>query len=146
MTAKDHNKLLSIFLFIKAALSAFGGLVVMLMYGGFGLFGMSQGKKEDLVFGSIFLVVGIVVGLILLAFAFVEFMAGRKMIKEQPSGRTWGIVASIMSLINFPLGTALGVYGLWFLFGDMGKNFYLGGGMNTPSSFQPPPPPPHSWQ
>jgi hypothetical protein len=143
MTAKDHNKLFSILMMIKGGLSAFGALVVVLIYGGIGLFGMSQGKKEDLVLGGIFVGVAVVVGLILFAFAFVEMMAGWKMFKEKSSGRAWGIVASIASLINIPLGTALGVYGLWFLFGDQGKQFYgLGGQMYN----QMPPPPPQNWK
>ena len=55
------------------------------------------------------------------------------------------IVGSIVSCLSFPIGTAAGVYGLWFLFGDLGKQFYLG---SSPQyAFQnPPAPPPNSWQ
>lgn len=146
MTGKDHNKLISILLLVKSGLTAFGGLIMVLMYGGLGLFGMSQGKKDDVFIGGIFVVMAVIVGIIVFAIAAVELMAGWKMLKEKPSGRTWGIVASILMLINVPLGTALGIYGLWFLFGDLGKNFYLSNGMYEPGQFQPPPPPPHSWQ
>jgi len=79
---------------------------------------------------------------VILVFAGVTLMAGWKMLKEKTVGRTWGIAASIISLLSFPLGTALGIYGLWFLFGEGGKNFYRGG--NSINNF--PPPPPNHWQ
>lgn len=128
---------------IKGGLTLFGGIIVVLVYGGLGILGLSVGKKdEDLVIGGIFLAMAVLVGLIILAFAAVELMAGWRMLKEKPSGRTFGIIASIISLINIPLGTALGIYGLWFLFGEEGKRFYSGGaGIN-----QFPPPPPANWQ
>jgi hypothetical protein len=62
---------------------------------------------------------------------------------DKPGARNWGIAASIICLLSVPLGTALGVYGLWFLFGEEGKRHYLGGGDYAPRSF---PPPPNNWQ
>ena len=56
-----------------------------------------------------------------------------------------GILSGMMmegGSISFPLGTAAGVYGMWFLFGDEGKRFYLGGGQ---PQFQSLPPTPGSW-
>jgi hypothetical protein len=60
-----------------------------------------------------------------------------------PIGRTLGIVVCSLMLLSFPLGTALGVYGLWFLLGDMGKALYTGTPM--PVREDPAPPPPNSW-
>jgi hypothetical protein len=37
-------------------------------------------------------------------------------------------------------GTAVGVYGLWFVFGDQGKAFFDG-----PDFIPPPAPPPNNW-
>jgi hypothetical protein len=52
-----------------------------------------------------------------------------------------GIVAAIPSLIGIPLGTALGLYTLWFMTSEKGKTFYLSGGEEQ----YLPPPPPQSW-
>ncbi|MBX5483223.1 MAG: hypothetical protein IRZ16_15485 [Myxococcaceae bacterium] len=42
--------------------------------------------------------------------------------------RHWGKVVAIIdcaiALLSFPLGTALGVYGLWFLIGPMGTEWF----------------------
>jgi hypothetical protein len=147
MTGRDHNKLLSIFFFVQGGLQLFGGLIAVLLYGGMGVFVMSQSRKsEEQMAGGVFLIFAVVVGVLILAFAGVTLLAGWKMLKEKQGAKTFGIIASILSLLSFPLGTALGVYGLWFLFGDAGKRFYDGGGNTTGYDAPPRPPSPNSWQ
>ena len=143
MTGKDHNKVLSILMFVQGGLQLFVGILVALMYGGIGTFMLTNARRDDeQMMGGMFIALAVIVGLVILAFAGVTLLAGWKMLKEKSGGRTWGIIASIISLISFPLGTALGVYGLWFLFGKGGKSFYAGG--NSANNF--PPPPPNNWQ
>jgi len=142
MTAKDHNKLLGIFFFINAGLSVLGGLFVGLIYGGMGAMMLANGRRQEETMGAIFLVMAVVVTAMVLVFAAFYGFAGWKIYKEQKIGRILGIVASSICLLSFPLGTALGVYGLWFLLGDQGKAFYEGREMMPVGS----PPPPNSWQ
>jgi hypothetical protein len=145
MTGKDHNKLLSIFHLIQGGLQAFGGIIVALVYGGLG-FAMRQSARggEEQIMGTIFIVLAFVIAPIILLFAAINLTAGYKMLKEKAGARNWGIAASAVSLLSIPLGTALGVYGLWFLLGDEGKQFYLGG--NRQQNMFNPPPPPQNWQ
>ncbi|MGI9055509.1 MAG: hypothetical protein ACR2F2_06875 [Pyrinomonadaceae bacterium] len=145
MTARDHNKLLSIFFFIMGGLQLLAAIFIVLMNGGMGTFILTSAKRdEEQAMGGMFLVLGIFIGLFIMVFAGLFLFTGWKLLKEQAIGRTLGIVGSILSLLSFPLGTALGIYGLWFFFGDQGKAFYSGyrGNLNS----QPPPPPPNSWQ
>jgi len=145
MTGKDHNKLLSIFHLIQGGLQAFGGIVVALVYGGLGI-AMRQSARggEEQMMGTIFIVLAFVIAPIILLFAAINLTAGYKMLKEKAGARNWGIAASVVSLLSIPLGTALGIYGLWFLLGDEGKQFYLGGNNYARNNF--PPPPPQNWQ
>jgi hypothetical protein len=76
-------------------------------------------------------------------FVIPQLLGGWKLLKEKPAARIWGTVGSVVALLSFPLGTAVGIYGLWFLFGDEGKRFYLPGGNAAVNNFQPPP---HNWQ
>lgn len=146
MTGKEHNKLLSIFFFVQGGLQLFGGVIVGIMYAGIGGAMLANSRREDeQVVGGIFMGLGIVVGIIMLLFAALDFLIGFKMLKEKPIGRTLGIIGSILSLFSFPLGTALGVYGLWFLFGKKGKEFYALAGHDGQRLYAPPPPP-NSWQ
>lgn len=145
MTAKEHNKLLSIFFFIQGGIQLLAGIFIVLVYGILGGSMMSVGSTDqDQFVGGVFLVMAVVVGAIMLLISGFYLFSALKMLREQKIGRTLGVIGSIFSLMSFPLGTALGVYGLWFLFGDVGRGFYEGiehAGMNYT-----PPPPPNSWQ
>jgi hypothetical protein len=145
MTAKEQNKLAGIFLMVHGALQAAFMLFICLIYGGVGaalLFGAQ--KQEDQFVGGIFVVVIVFLAIFSLLFVLPQLIGGWKMLKERPNARTWGIIGSIVSCLSFPLGTAAGVFGLVFLFGDAGRQFYLGG--PVVNSFNPPPPQPNSWQ
>lgn len=145
MTAKEHNRLLSIFFFVQGGLQVLGGILVGLIYGGLGAFMLSSSRRdEDQMMGGIFVAMAVVVGLMVFAFAVLDLFTGWKLHKEQPIGRVLGIVASCIALLGFPLGTALGIYGLWFFLGDKGKEFY--GGRGPGGYSHSPPPPPNSWQ
>ena len=145
MTARDHNKLLSIFYFIMAGLQLFAAIFVFIMYVGIGGVLMSSSTREDeQMMGGLFVGMGVFVAVIILVIGAFTLYTAFKVLREQPIGRTLGIIISILVLLSFPLGTALGIYGLWFFFGEVGKNFYAG--LSPGSSMPPPPPSPNSWQ
>jgi hypothetical protein len=151
MTATDHNKILSILFFVKGGMLALAALILVVVYGLFGaIFGaalISAGKGEEKLIGAgvggAFVVFAIIIGLFILMFAGLYFMAGWKLHKHQRSAKVWVTIASCLALLNFPLGTALGAYALWFVYGDMGKALYDGG---PQGGYVQPPPPPHGWQ
>ena len=146
MTAQEHNSLLSIFFFIQGGVQVVVGLFIGIIYGGLGSVFMASGRTEqDQMMGGLFVVLGVVLGIVLLAFAAFTLFTANKVRKVQGVGRMLGIVISILSLFSFPLGTALGIYGLWFFFGDMGKMLYASAGESYRPSYAPPPPP-NSWQ
>jgi len=116
---------------------------VFLVYGGMGTFMMASARRsQDQTVGGVMLVIGLFAAVLVLVFSAFYAFSGWKLYKQQQIGRTLGIVASILCLMNFPLGTALGVYGLWFLLGEEGKRLYLGGMLPA----HHPPPPPNSWR
>jgi small-conductance mechanosensitive channel len=144
MTAKEHNNLLGIFILIQGGLTVFVGLLLVLIYGGMGVALMGAGPDDGArMAGGMIFVIGLIVAVVVIAFSALYLYTGFKIRKQQSIGRTLGIIVSVLSLFSFPLGTALGIYGLWFLLGDMGKELYLG----QPTGFATsPPPPPNSWQ
>lgn len=145
MTARDHNNLLGIFFLIQGGLLAFTGIMLAIIYGAMGVAMVGAGRHDGgAAVGGVFIVLAFVIGGLLLLLGALDLFTGFKVRKMAPIGRILGIIVSIMSLFSFPLGTALGVYGLWFLFGDMGKALYLGG--LASGAYDPPPPPPNSWQ
>lgn len=146
MTAKEHNKLVGIFLMAHGGFQAVVMVILGIVYGVIGSAILVGGKRgEEQMVGAVFIGMVFLMFFISLIFLLPQIIGGFKLFRERPNARTWGIVGSIIACLSFPLGTAAGVYGLWFLFGDEGKRFYLGG--QQPLFQNPPqPPPPNSWQ
>ena len=145
MTAKDQNRLVGIFLMAHGGMQLLIMLMLVLIYGlmGVGIAAASR-NQEGIFVGGVFIVMVLFVLFISLLLIVPQIFGGWKMYKELPGARTWGIIGSIVACLSFPLGTAAGVFGLVFLFGEEGKRFYLGGNNYAPQSF--PPPPPNNWQ
>ncbi len=145
MAAKDTNKLAGIFLMIHGGIQTLIMGIFVLIYGGIGVGMLTTARKDDEQVAGAFLIgFALIIGFIFLLFIIPQLLGGWKMIKEKPNARTWGIIGSIVACLSFPLGTAAGVFGLVFLFGDEGKQFYLGGNSYSNNAF--PPPPPNNWQ
>ena len=138
--------MVGIFLMVHGGIQAVVMVLIGLIYGGIGVAMLMGGTKdEEQIIGVVFIAMVVFLLTFSLLFVLPQVIGGIKMFRESPNARGWGIVGSIVSCLAFPLGTAAGVYGLWFLFGDEGKQFYLGGHQRA---FQasPQPPPPNSWQ
>jgi len=59
--------------------------------------------------------VGTTVGLLMAALGLPGVSAGYGLLKRKPWARILAIVIGILNLINFPVGTAIGLYTLWVL-------------------------------
>lgn len=142
MTAKDHNRILGILFLVWGGLQIFGlGIGILMMLGFGGAILSSAPSRDAAPIAAMFGIMSVMM-VVLMIFAIPAIIAGFKMRKEKPSAKTWVLVAAILALLNFPLGTALGVYALWFIFGDQGKSLYSGG--VSGGNFTPPSP--NSWQ
>ncbi|MEO7539009.1 MAG: hypothetical protein ABIV21_03210 [Pyrinomonadaceae bacterium] len=147
MTAKEHNRLVGIFLMAHGGFQFVIMIVMCIVYAIIGSAMLVGGQKgEEQMVGAVFIGVIALIFVVSMVFLLPQIIGGYKLWKERPNARTWGIVGSIVSCMSFPIGTAAGVYGLWFLFGDLGKQFYLGGGNQYMFQTPPQPPAPNSWQ
>ncbi|MCY7377293.1 MAG: hypothetical protein LH472_15145 [Pyrinomonadaceae bacterium] len=145
MTAKEQNKLVGIFLMIHGGIQSLVMIFIALFYGviGAGVFASAQ-RQEEQIIGAVLVAAIVFIIFFSLLFIIPQLVGGWKIYKEAPNARIWGIIGSIVACLSFPLGTAAGVFGLVFLFGEEGKRFYLGGNSYAPPSF--PSPPPNNWQ
>lgn len=64
------------------------------------------------------------VGLAMVAIAVGTFMAGWGLLQYKPWARIVAIIAAILGILHFPLGTALGIYALWVLLSEPGRQYY----------------------
>src|SRR5258708_40001362 len=125
MTGKEQANLLGLFFWIFTGFQVFGiAIVTLIMIVYFGVIMTVIPHKVDdptpvlLWFG--FIVVLAIILASFLLFTIPKIVAGYGLRKEKSWARIWAIVACCMAVLSFPLGTALGVWGLIFLFGDEG--------------------------
>lgn len=131
MTAIEHNKILAIGLGAFAAIFAFTILLLLVVsLGVFVALSISlanetgNGQQAGIgVLGGVVAVIfyGLLGAIIVVPMA----LASRKMLKRRRNARIWGIIAAILVAAIIPLGTMLGIYGLWFFFSAEGRRFYL---------------------
>jgi hypothetical protein len=150
MSPKEHARLLGLLLWIYAGLQLLiVGFVALIWFGAFGMI-MSEVSRAprkasdpnpEAVMGIVVIImIGILATLII--FLIPKIVAGFGLRNGRSWAKIWAIIACCLAVINIPLGTALGVYGFWFIFGDLGKAYFDGpqGMSNVP------PPPPNNWQ
>ncbi|MEP6743580.1 MAG: hypothetical protein ABJB61_13865 [bacterium] len=130
MTTDQHNKIVTIGFAAFAAIFFFTfALLLVVSVGVFLALGITfanetgDSKQAGIgILGGIFAVIFyLVLGII---FVVPLAVASWKMLKRKARARFWGIIAAILLIPIFPLGTMLGVYGLWFFFSAEAKQCY----------------------
>ena len=121
---ETHVKVLGIVNIVSGVLGLCGALVLMLVFGGvMGIVGADAGEGAEVALPIIGLTGGLLVMFIVIT-SLPAVIIGYGLYKIQPWSRIAGIVLSIVSLLWFPLGTILGVYGLWVLFSAEGQRVF----------------------
>ena len=70
-------------------------------------------------------IIGQSIGTALFIFATPGFICGYGLITKKSWSRVFGIILSCLSLLSIPIGTAIGIYGLWTLFKDETIDLFL---------------------
>jgi hypothetical protein len=114
---KKHVQILGILNIVWGALGLLGALIVMAIFGGAaGIIGTAA--RHDPGAGvaiSIVSFVGGLIFLVLLIASVPSVVAGVGLVNGAPWARILAIIVSVLHLFNIPIGTALGIYGLWVL-------------------------------
>ena len=109
-----HVHLLGILWIAYSVISGFGGIILIIVgntiFGPFGLPHMPGGGPPLFIRPLL-----TVIAIVLLFKAAVGAAAGVGLLQRQDWGRILATVLGVISLINIPFGTALGIYTLWVL-------------------------------
>jgi ABC-type sulfate transport system permease subunit len=129
MTAQDHNKTLGILFLIFGSVN-----ILLLIPVALQTTQALKGIEDNAALSpnpesvhnamGLLMILLIVLGVFSLASSIMEIVAGFGLFKRQTWAPAAATIAAIVSLINLPIGTVLGIYALWFLFGSKGRNFY----------------------
>ena len=94
-----------------------GGFVFMLLTG----LGQSVSDPEA---RAILPLVGSTVGLLLALLSVPGMAAGSGLLTRKSWARVLAIVMAVLGLLNFPVGTAIGIYALWVLLQTSAANYF----------------------
>ncbi|HYW41398.1 MAG TPA: hypothetical protein VE959_00995 [Bryobacteraceae bacterium] len=113
---EQHVKMVGILHIVLGSLGVLGALVVLMIFGGLaGLAGVSDHEGLGATAVPILGAIGLFCCGVVLILSLPGLIGGIGLVKMAPWSRMFMIVISALDLIHIPLGTALGIYGLWAL-------------------------------
>lgn len=121
---ETHAKVLGILNIVSGAMGLFGALVLTVVFGGVTGLLQAEGGSDAAVAVPILGLTGFAVVLFVVVISLPAVIIGYGLYQRRPWARIAGIVLSIISLFAFPVGTALGIYGLWVLFSTEGQRLF----------------------
>lgn len=111
-----HVKVLGVLNIVLSALGILVGILLFAIFGGIaGLIGATDHGDGRLIAMPILGVIGALIFLVVMVISIPGIIIGAGLLRLRPWARILGIVISALNVLNFPFGTAVGVYGLWVL-------------------------------
>jgi len=114
---QTHVKVVAVLNIVLGCLGLLGALVVLLVFGGTaGIVSSQEGVAPEAgVAAGIVGLVGGAIFLVVLVMSLPCLIGGLGLLKYREWARILVIVLSVFNLLNIPIGTVIGVYGLWVL-------------------------------
>ena len=117
---RDHVRILAILNIVMGSIGLLIGIGLLFMFGGIGILAgvANSGDPEAALALPIMGGIGGLIFLVVLIFSAPQIIGGIGLLKMQPWARILVIVLSAVGLLSVPIGTALGIYGLWVLLNE----------------------------
>lgn len=113
---QTHVKVLAWLFIVFGAFYLIGAFGVQMVVGIITAIIGAQGGEDAAIGATIFGLTGTAMSIFLVCMGIPGIITGIGLLKLKRWARIAGIILSAMRLISFPIGTALGVYGLWVFF------------------------------
>jgi hypothetical protein len=113
---QTHVKVLGVlYLAVSAGFLLLAFFLLLVMGGTAGIVGAAADAEDAAIAIPVLGIAGSALAIFLVTFALPGLVTGYGLLNFKPWARILGIVLSALNLINIPLGTVLGAYGLWVL-------------------------------
>ena len=109
---ESHIKIIGMINIVFGVLGFLAAAIVFIAVAGGGI--LSRDPEAI----TITFIVAMVISGILSILAIPELIAGWGLLKMKSWGRLLGIIIAIFNLLEFPIGTAFGIYALWVLMNE----------------------------
>ena len=113
---QTHVKVLAVLFIVLSAFGVLSAAAILVIFGGAaGIVGASADAGDAAVALPLIGIAGTGLAIFLLALSLPGLIAGFGLLKQHSWARILAIVLCALNLINIPLGTIFGAYGLWVL-------------------------------
>lgn len=114
---ETHVKVIGVIYIVLGIIGVLCALAMMVLFGGIaGVIGTSAGQEPDARIAIPILgAVGGFLVLLILILSLPGILAGWGLLQFKEWARILGIVLSVLNLFAIPVGTLIGIYGLWVL-------------------------------
>ena len=113
---ETHVKVLGILHIVFGAMGVLGAVILIIIFGGVAGIAQASGDPDAALAVPIIGITGTALVIFLLALSLPGVIIGFGVYAFKPWARVAGIVWSIFDLFGIPLGTLIGIYGLFVLF------------------------------
>ncbi len=128
-----HVKVLGVLYLAVSAFFLIGAMFLILAAGGAaGIVGAAAEPDDAAIAIPIIGIAGTALAMFLTVFALPGLVTGYGLLQRKPWARIVGIVLSAINLINIPIGTVIGLYGLWVLLSKDTEPLFDGSPMVRP--------------
>jgi hypothetical protein len=146
---RDHIRLVGILNIVMGGFAAVAGIAIFLVMGTIGAVvtagiqssGGSDAQNAAMV-GPIIALIATCIAVFFLVLAAPSIIGGLGLLWFKPWSRVFMIVVSAFHLLSVPIGTALGIYGLWVLLNEDARKLLESGGALPLMRSAPPAPAP----
>jgi hypothetical protein len=118
-----HVKVLAVLYLAFSALGTLAAFVIATAFGAAGVVAAAAGGRAAIALPIIGLT-GTALSTFLLVVSLPGLAAGMGLLKYKPWARILAIVLSVLNVLNFPLGTLIGGYGLYVLLSAEGARLF----------------------
>ncbi len=130
MEKEKHISVLGILHIVRGSLVLLLGLFAFAFFAGIGSI------SGDTTAMGILSLIGTIAVIFMAVIAIPSIVAGIGLLHRREWGRILALVVGILSLIDIPIGTALGVYTIWVLMDDSVRPYFNGGTSVKPQAVQ----------
>ena len=116
----QHIRIVAILHIIMGVLGLLASLAFFLGGAGFAAALSNEDRDAALAMGTCGTVVAVIIGIVSLP----SIIAGVGLQKRKSWARVLTIILSVINLLNFPIGTAIGGYSLWALLNDQSRAYF----------------------
>ena len=112
----SHVRALAILQIVYSSLGLLLGVAIFMLFGGLAaVVGFNAPLDDSVVAVPVLALIGGIAASLIIVLSLPRLIAGLGLLKHRNWARILTMIVSVIGLIDFPVGTALGGYGLWVL-------------------------------